>query len=68
MRREDEIRLIAYNIWEQEGCIDGHDCEHWVRAEAIWQQEEQKVTTQSTKAESKQPRKKNTKISSAKKK
>ena len=37
MSKEDEIRLIAYNIWEQEGCINGKDCEHWFRAEAIWQ-------------------------------
>jgi hypothetical protein len=36
MGKEDEIRLIAYNIWENENCQDGHDCEHWIRAEAIW--------------------------------
>lgn len=35
MGREEEIKLIAYRIWEEEGCIDGHDCEHWFRAEAI---------------------------------
>jgi hypothetical protein len=35
--KEDEIRLIAYNIWKQEGCINGKDREHWFRAEAIWQ-------------------------------
>jgi hypothetical protein len=31
MGREDGIRLIAYLIWE-EGCCDGHDCEHWLKA------------------------------------
>jgi Protein of unknown function (DUF2934) len=40
MAREDEIRTIAYYIWQQEGCIDGHDCEHWIRAEAIWENRE----------------------------
>ena len=35
MEREDEIRLIAYNIWQEEGCFDGRDCEHWFRAEAM---------------------------------
>jgi hypothetical protein len=51
MGREEEIKLIAYKIWEEERCVDGHDCEHWFRAEAIWeQQQKQKVGKQSTKA------------------
>ena len=37
MGRDDEIKLIAYKIWEEEGCIDGQDCVHWYRAEAIWE-------------------------------
>ena len=37
MDREDEIRLIAYQIWEEEGCKDGQDCEHWFRAETLWE-------------------------------
>ena len=36
MAKEDEIRLIAYNIWEQEGCPNDKDYEHWLRAEALW--------------------------------
>jgi hypothetical protein len=36
MAKEDEIRLIAYRIWEQEGCINGKDCDHWFKAESIW--------------------------------
>jgi translation initiation factor IF-2 len=39
MDREDEIRLKAYHIWEEEGCQDGHDCEHWFRAETLWEKE-----------------------------
>jgi translation elongation factor EF-1alpha len=35
--KEDEIRLTAYHIWEEEDCQDGHDCEHWLMAEAIWE-------------------------------
>ncbi|MDD2778526.1 MAG: DUF2934 domain-containing protein [Methanocellales archaeon] len=52
MRREEEIRLIAYSIWEQEGFCDGRDIEHWLRAEAIWE-EKQKCMPQpeSAKAE-----------------
>ena len=37
MAREDEIKLIAYRIWEEEGCPHGRDCEHWYRAEIVWQ-------------------------------
>ncbi len=40
MAREDEIRLIAYRIWEENGCPDGCANEHWFRAEAIWQKQE----------------------------
>jgi len=36
MEKQDEIRLIAYNIWERENCINGKDCEHWYKAEAIF--------------------------------
>ena len=52
MGKEDEIRLIAYNIWQQDGCCDGHDCEHWLRAEAVWE-EKRKEKTFSVKAASK---------------
>ena len=40
MGREDEIRLIAYAIWEEESCPDGRDCEHWLMAETVWEQRE----------------------------
>ncbi len=51
MGRQDEIRLIAYHIWEEENCPAGHDCEHWLKAEAIWdEQQKQKAVKQSTKA------------------
>ena len=53
MGREDEIRLIAYKIWEEEGCLDGHDYEHWFRAEIIWeQQQKEKAVTNNYKANS----------------
>jgi hypothetical protein len=38
--KEDEIRFIAYNIWEEENCPNGRDCEHWFRAEAIWEEQQ----------------------------
>ncbi len=45
MTREDEIKLIAYKIWEEEGCCQGRDVDHWIRAEMIWEQ--QQVQTKS---------------------
>ena len=39
MNHEDEIKLIAYRIWEDEGCPDGLHQEHWVRAETTWREQ-----------------------------
>ncbi len=39
MSREDEVRLIAYHMWEEEMHPDGKDAEHWFKAEAIWEQQ-----------------------------
>jgi hypothetical protein len=43
MEREDEIRYIAYCIWEQEGCCHGRDIEHWIRAEVVWEEKQKKA-------------------------
>ena len=37
MEREEEIRRLAYSIWEKEGYPHGRDIEHWLKAETIWQ-------------------------------
>ncbi len=37
MDRDEEIRLIAYQIWEQEGQPHGCEVKHWQKAEATWQ-------------------------------
>jgi hypothetical protein len=39
MDREKEIRLMAYSIWEEDDCCDGHELEHWLKAERIWQEQ-----------------------------
>jgi hypothetical protein len=36
MEKEDEIRLMAYNLWVEEGRLEGRDQEYWFKAEAIW--------------------------------
>ena len=54
MGQEDEIRLIAYRIWEKEGCCHGHDIEYWLKAEVIWkEQPTQEPVPESIKTESK---------------
>ena len=52
MAKEDEIRVIAYNIWEQEGCPNGKDCEQWYRAEAIWELRQKFIERQKRKLDS----------------
>jgi Protein of unknown function (DUF2934) len=37
MEREEEIRSLAYRIWLEEGCPDGRNVEHWLRAETMTQ-------------------------------
>ncbi len=38
MEREDEIRIIAYALWVQDGYNHTSAVKHWLRAEAIWEQ------------------------------
>lgn len=39
MERDEEIREIAYRIWQQEGFPAGCEVKHWLRAEVLWEQE-----------------------------
>jgi Protein of unknown function (DUF2934) len=36
--RDEEIRQLAYRFWQQEGSQDGYEVQHWLKAEAIWQE------------------------------
>ena len=40
MHHEQEVQLMAYHIWEEEGHPHGHDMEHWLKAEAAWQEKQ----------------------------
>ena len=31
--QENAIRERAYALWEADGCVDGRDLDHWLRAE-----------------------------------
>jgi hypothetical protein len=40
MGTDKEIRRIAYQLWQDEGCPDGRNVEHWLKAEAIFRKQE----------------------------
>ncbi len=42
MGREDEIKRIAYYLWEREGCCGGRDLEYWLRAEIVWVEQQKR--------------------------
>jgi DUF2934 family protein len=33
---DEEIRQLAYRLWQEAGCPEGNDVQHWLKAEAIW--------------------------------
>jgi hypothetical protein len=69
MGREEEIRIIAYRIWEEEGCCHGRNEEHWLKAEMIWEEkQENEAASTGTKPKSKQTRKQGKKGRAASKK
>jgi hypothetical protein len=37
--RDEEIRLIAYHLWENKGRPEGHHVEHWLKAKAMWEEQ-----------------------------
>jgi hypothetical protein len=40
MPTEEQIRALAYSIWEQEGKLLGKDVEHYYRARSILEEQE----------------------------
>ena len=34
-REAGEVARVAYELYERRGCLDGHDLEAWLKAEAI---------------------------------
>jgi len=41
MDRENDIREIAYQLWEQDGRADGRALDYWLTAEALWTRQHQ---------------------------
>jgi hypothetical protein len=39
VERDEQIRKLAYQIWQQEGHPHGNEIQHWLKAEALWLEE-----------------------------
>ena len=37
--RDEQIRELAYRIWQEEGYPHGYEVQHWLKAETIWLEE-----------------------------
>jgi hypothetical protein len=56
---DEEIRQIAYKLWQEEGCPDGRHLDHWFSAEAIWRvRQEAAQSDQQPRPKAKRTRKK----------
>jgi hypothetical protein len=36
MARDEEIRCMAYDLWEHEARPEGRALDHWLKGEATW--------------------------------
>lgn len=36
INQDEEVRQLAYKIWQEAGCPNGSDLQHWLKAEEIW--------------------------------
>ncbi len=41
MSHADEVRVIAYRIWEEEGHPEGRALDHWLKAEVLWDERQE---------------------------
>ena len=39
LNHDDAIRQLAYRLWQEAGCPDGTETQHWLKAETIWLEE-----------------------------
>jgi Protein of unknown function (DUF2934) len=40
IERDEQIRELAYRIWQEEGYPHGYEVQHWLKAEAILQEKQ----------------------------
>jgi hypothetical protein len=39
VERDEQIRELAYRIWQEEGYPHGYEVQHWLKAETMWLKE-----------------------------
>jgi hypothetical protein len=57
-KHDEDIRQIAYKLWQEEGCPDGRHLDHWFRAEAILHARQATQPDQQPRPKAKRTRKK----------
>lgn len=45
VERDEQIRELAYRIWQEEGYPQGYEVQHWLKAETIWLKEHRAKST-----------------------
>jgi hypothetical protein len=54
--RNEEIRKLAYRLWQESGCPNGSDLQHWLKAQELWQENHRpKTRTKAAKAKKPKP-------------
>ncbi len=53
--RDEEIRQLAYRFWQEAGCPNGTDLQHWLKAEEFWR-ENQPAEKRTKPAKARKPR------------
>jgi hypothetical protein len=48
--REQEIRQLAYKLWQDAGCPHGQDVTYWLTAESLWLDERRRQVSPPAKA------------------
>jgi len=57
--RDETIRQLAYRLWQEAGCPQGNDVQHWLKAETLWldQHRAPSAAKQAKVAKARKPRK-----------
>ena len=57
--RDEAIRQLAYRFWQEAGCPEGNDVQHWLKAETMWLEEHRgrSAAKQAKAAKARKPRK-----------
>jgi len=52
---DEEVRQLAYMIWQEEGCPNGSDVQHWLKAEEIWRKTHQPKKSRAKSSKARKP-------------